>query len=85
MNFYFAQVFPHNITRNKEYRAVAVQNFLKNAEEYCGFKVLSYQVWGEQMRKIVETCRKLYPRTSSLILFTYRDPISWFVSSKPNM
>jgi len=58
----------------------AVMEFKKNVKSYCMSKWSSYEISGRGMRGIVETCMKLNPRSTAIVLFTYREPISRFVS-----
>jgi len=54
--------------------------FKENVEAYCLSKWSSYELTGEQMLMIVETCIKFNPRLTAIIIFTYREPIVRFLS-----
>jgi len=54
--------------------------FKENVEAYCLSKWSSYEVTGEQMLMIVETCMKFKRRSTAIIIFTYREPIARFLS-----
>jgi len=55
--------------------------FFKKPEFFCRLKFSSYQVLAGQMRTVVETCMKLLPDSRAITLFTYREPVSRFISN----
>jgi hypothetical protein len=59
----------------------AIRKFKRKVKEYCFSKFSSFEVTGDQMRMIVETCMKLRPNSSAIVMFTFRDAVSRFVSS----
>jgi len=78
--WYFAKVLSESNAHSLCCWENAMQKFEKNMQELCASKFSSYQVRGDDMRMIVESCVKLRPSLSAVVLFTYRDPISTFVS-----
>jgi len=52
--------------------------FTEDTDSYCRSKFSSYEVFGGQMLKVVETCMKLQPNSRAIIFFTFREPISRF-------
>jgi len=80
ITYNFKRVFPKIFKRNSCCGDIAVRNFKKNVEAYCHSKFSSFEVPGEDMRMIVETCMKINPRSSSIFMFTFREPISRFIS-----
>lgn len=80
MNYIFHKQFPINFTEQTGYKENAEEHFEKNAEVWCRLKWFSYESNGYQMRKIVETCMRLNPRSRAIVLFTYREPFSRLVS-----
>lgn len=79
LGYNFKQLFPNNAPNNC-CNGRAVHHFKENVEKYCLSKFSSHEVNGEQMRMIIETCTKLQPSSSAIVMFTFRDPISRFVS-----
>lgn len=54
--------------------------FRDNIEHYCSQKFTSWQVSKNKMVEIVETCRRLRPKSRTVFFVTFREPISTFVS-----
>lgn len=80
MSYNMRQKFPDIYIRNTCCGEKAVQNFNQNLEAYCHSKFSSWEVNGKDLRMIVDTCTKLNPNSSSIIMFTYREPTSRFIS-----
>jgi len=80
INVNFQNTFPNNVSENNCCADLAMRKFQENVEAYCRSKFSSYEVNGDQMLEIVETCTKLHPSSSAIVLGTYRDPISRFLS-----
>jgi len=80
IDLFFQRQFPNNFTKHNIWTDPRMKTFHKNAAAFCRAKVFSYQCTGEEMRVAVETCMKLNPRSRAIVLVSYREPISKFVS-----
>jgi len=80
INIQFRHVLETAAHANNCCMSRAVKQFEKDVEEYCLSKFSSYEVNGEQMREIVETCTKLRPGARTIVLFTYQNPYSYLIS-----
>jgi len=80
MNFNFENLFRLKIEKNTCCMEGAMWFFEKNVTAHCFSKSSSYEVTGDQMRMIVETCTKLRPSSNAIVMFTYREPVARFVS-----
>jgi len=57
-----------------------MERFMRDKDSYCRSKFSSYEVFGGQMRKVLETCMKLQPNSRAVLFFSFREPISRFFS-----
>jgi len=57
-----------------------LERFSADVDTYCRAKFTSYEVKGDQTRQIVETCMEYLLISRSIVLATYREPISRFIS-----
>jgi hypothetical protein len=80
VNIHFRHVFPKTALMGNCCMEQAVKKFKANVEKYCLSKFSAHEVTEGQMRWIVETCSKLRPRSNAILLFTYEDPYSYYIS-----